>query len=264
MHYYFRTGAYFMKLYKVEAVVLRAKDLGGGDKLLILFSREQGKIKVAAHGAAKPSSRKRGSVQLFSHTNFLLHRGRELDSVSQCEGVEMFSFIRNDLEKIGYASHLAELVDALAPEGEPNESLFTLLLETMRLMETADAEILARSFEINAAKLLGYRPVLEFCAQCQGHLAGNIFFSPAQGGVLCEICGRADPEARSCNRGVVETLKVFLSWPPARLRRLRVEETARVQMKILLYEFLKYHLEQDLKSAAFLNRLYPGRAGRDA
>lgn len=252
-----------MKLYKVEAVVLRSRELGGGDKLLILFSREQGKMKVAAHGAAKPSSRKRGAVQLFSHTSFLIHRGRELDSVSQCEGVEMFSFIRDDLEKIGYASHLAELVDALAPEGEPNEPLFLLLLETMRLMETADAEILARSFEINAAGFLGYRPVLELCAQCQGQPAGNVFFSPGQGGVLCETCGRLEPGAMPCSRGVVETLKVFLSWPPARLRQLRVGEAARKQIKKILYEYLKYHLEQDLKSAAFLNRLYSEHAGKD-
>jgi len=252
-----------MKLYKVEAVVLRSRDLGGGDKLLILFSREQGKMKVVAHGAAKLSSRKRGSVQLFSHTNFLIHRGRELDSVSQCEGVEMFSFIMGDLEKISYASHLSELVDALSPEGEPNEPLFSLLLETMRLMETADVEILARSFEINAAGFLGYRPVLELCAQCQGPPAGNIFFSPGQGGVLCETCGRLEPGAMPCSRGVVETLKVFLSWPPARLRQLKVGEAARKQIKKLLHEYLKYHLEQDLKSAAFLNRLYPEHAGRD-
>lgn len=252
-----------MKLYKVEAVVLRSRDLGGGDKLLILFSREHGKMKVVAHGAAKLSSRKRGAVQLFSHTNFLIHRGRELDSVSQCEGVEMFSFIMGDLEKIGYASYLSELVDVLAPEGEPNEPLFFLLLETMRLMETADAEILARSFEINAVGFLGYRPVLELCAQCQGQLAGNIFFSPGQGGVLCETCGRPDLDAMTCSRGVVETLKVFLSWPPARLRQLKVGEAARKQIKKILYEYLKYYLEQDLKSAAFLNRFYPEHAVRD-
>jgi DNA repair protein RecO (recombination protein O) len=66
-----------------------------------------------------------------------------------------------------------------------------------------------------------------------------------------------------CSRGVVETLKVFLNWPPARLRQLKVGEAARKQIKKLLYEYLKYHLEQDLKSAAFLNRLYLEYAGRD-
>ena len=110
-----------MKLYKTEALVLRSRDCGRGDKLLILYSRELGKIKVMAHGAARPSSRKRGAVQLFTRANFLIRRGREMDSVSQCEGVEMFSYLREDLEKISYASYLFELVDVFTPEGEASD-----------------------------------------------------------------------------------------------------------------------------------------------
>lgn len=250
-----------MKLYKVEAVVLRARDCGDGDKLLTLYSREHGKIKVMAHGAAKPSSRKRGAVQLFTHTKFLIYRGRELDSVSQCEGVEMFSFLRGDLEKIGYASYLAELMDALTPEGEPNEPLFLLLLETLRLMAENDAELLARAFEIRAAGFMGYRPVLEACACCRGPASGELFFSPARGGVLCGACGSDNQDAAPCSRGTVEILKILLSWHPAKLRQLKVGRRDRKQIKNILHEYLKYHLERELKSAAFLNRFYPASAG---
>lgn len=246
-----------MKLYKVEAVVLRARDCGNGDKLLTLYSREYGKMKVMAHGVAKPSSRKRGAVQLFTYTKFLLHRGRELDSVSQCEGVEMFSYLMGDLEKISHASYLAELVDALAPEGEPNEALFLLLLGTLRLMAEEDAELLTRAFELRSAGYMGYSPVLEACAHCQGPAGGQLFFSPVLGGVLCGTCAPVDPDAVPCNRGVVETMKILLNWHPARLRQLKVERPARNQIKNLLHEYLKYHLERDLKSAAFLNRFHP-------
>lgn len=248
-----------MKLYKVIAVVLRARECGDGDKLLTLYSREYGKIKVMAHGVSKPSSRKRGAVQPFTFTKFLLYRGRELDSVSQCEGVEMFSFLREDLEKISYASYLAELVDALTPEGEPNEALFLLLLETLRLMAEGDAEILARGFEIKAAGFTGYRPVLETCANCQGTVEGQLFFSPGTGGVLCGSCGPAVPEALPCNRGVVEIMRILLSWHPARLRQLKVDRPARNQLKKLLHQYLKYYLERDLKSAVFLNSFRPVR-----
>lgn len=250
-----------MKLYKTEALVLRARDCGGGDKLLILYSREFGKIKVMAHGVSKPSSRKRGAVQLFTRTNFLIHRGRNLDSVSQCEGVEMFSYLRGDLEKISYASYLFELVDAFTPEGEASEPLFLLLLTTLRLMATEDLELLARAFEIKAAGYSGYNPVLETCANCQGPLEGRLCFSPSLGGSLCGACGSADPEALPCNRGLVENLKVLLRWHPSRLRQLKVDRQTRDQLKKLLHEYLIYHLEQEFKSAAFLNRFRAGSAG---
>ncbi|MFX4263403.1 DNA repair protein RecO [Pelotomaculum propionicicum] len=243
-----------MKLYKVDAIVLRSIECGNGDKLLVIFSREHGKMKVMAHGVTKPSSRKRGSVQPFTYTKFLIHRGRELDSVSQCEGIEMFPFLRADLGIISYASYLAELVQCLIPEGEQNEPLFRLLLETMRLMKEREAEILTRSFELKAAGLMGYLPVLEACAHCGEPPAGSLFFSAETGGVLCEACGAGDPRAVPVSRGMVETLKALLNWPQDRLRQLKISPADRKRIKTLLYDYLKYYLERDLKSASFINR----------
>ncbi|MCG9967055.1 DNA repair protein RecO [Pelotomaculum terephthalicicum JT] len=250
-----------MKLYKIEAVVLRARDCGNADKLLILYSREQGKIKVMAHGVSKPASRKRGATQLFSHSRFLVSRGRELDSISQGEAIEMFSSLRDDLVKIVRVSYLAELVDVITPEGEPNTPLFELLLTTMKLLDAGDAELLTRSFEIKAVSLLGYRPVLEQCANCQGPVAGRPAFSPAIGGVLCETCRPADPAAMSFNRGMLETLKLLLRWHPAKLSRLKIEGSVRSQIRSLLHAYIRYHLERDLKSAAFFDRFHQERAG---
>ncbi|OPX87077.1 DNA repair protein RecO [Pelotomaculum sp. PtaB.Bin117] len=249
------------KLYKLEAVVLRARDCGNADKLLVIYSREQGKLKVMAHGAAKPASRKRGSVQLFAQSRFLLNRGRELDSISQGEIIEMFSPLRNDLKKIGYASYLVELVDALTPEGEPNPAFFELILTALHLLVSEDPELVARSFEIKAFAMLGYRPSLEHCTHCRSSLPGQLYFSPAAGGVLCKDCRAAYPDARTCSRGVLELLKLFLRWHPARLRQLRIDRPDRDRIRLLMYEFIRYHLERDLKSAAFL-RYFPAGDGK--
>lgn len=250
-----------MRLYKVEGVVLRARDCGNADKLLILMTREQGKIKVMAHGAAKPASRKRGATQLFAHARFLLHRGRELDAISQAEVIEMFSFLRNDLERMVYASYLAELVDAFAPEGEPQPLLFNLLLAFMHLLSKNNGELLTAAFAMRILSLLGYRPLLEHCAACQGPAAGSLFFSPAAGGVLCAVCRPADPAAMPVNRGVLEMLKLLLSWSPAKLHRLKIDRAARHEIRRLLQAYIRYYLERDLKSATFLERWPRERAG---
>lgn len=241
-----------MKLYKIEAVVLRAVDCGNADKILILYSRERGKIKVMAHGISKPSSRKRGATQLFSHSRFLVRQGRELDTVSQAEVIEMFSFLREDLKNIVYASYLAELVDAFTPEEEPQSLLFELLLTTMHLLAAGDAELLTRCFEMRTIALLGYRPLLDQCANCQGATTGTLTFSPALGGVLCQDCRPADAAALPVNRGVLESLKLFLNWRPAQLSRFKVDNLTKSQIKVLLQAYIRYILERELKSAAFL------------
>lgn len=250
-----------MRLYNIEAVVLRARDCGNADKLLILYSRERGKLKVMAHGASKPASRKRGSVQLFSHSRFLIRRGRELDSISQGEIIEMFSSLRNDLGKISLASYLAELVDALTPEQEPNTAFFELLITTLHLLVSEDAELLVRAFEIKASTMFGYRPLLEQCTHCRGPLEGQLCFSPAAGGALCADCSPAYTDAQPCSRGVLELLKLLLRWHPARLRQLKIDRPDRNRIRFLLYGFIRYHLERDLKSAAFLN-YFPTGTGR--
>jgi DNA repair protein RecO (recombination protein O) len=241
-----------VKLYKADAIVLRSRDCGEGNKILVLYSREYGKIRVIAHGVAKPSSRKRGAVQLFSRTNFLIHQGRELDSVSQCEVVEMFPALRGDLGSISRASYLTELVDVFTPEGEPSEPLFLLLLATLRLLAVKDPELLIRAFEVKAAGLLGYRPVLDVCAGCGEVLQVPLSFSPAMGGVLCSACKPADPDAAPCSRGQVEILKILANWDPARLHQLKVEGSTRKQLQTMLQKYIRYHLEGELKSAAFL------------
>ncbi|MCL6639116.1 MAG: DNA repair protein RecO [Firmicutes bacterium] len=244
------------KLYKVDAVVLRARDCGNADKLLTLFSRERGKIKVMAHGAGRTNSRKRGSVQPFTRSRFLLRRGRELDSVSQCEGLDMHLHLREDLTRLACASYLAELVEALAPEDEPNEPLFILLAATLQLMAGGDPETLALCFAMKAAALSGYFPELEVCAVCRAALGGNIYFSPDLGGVVCPACREGAPgKVATLNRGLIETMKALARWHPARLHQLKVDSPVKEKLRELLREFFRYHLEKDLKTADFLMRL---------
>ncbi|OPZ73648.1 MAG: DNA repair protein RecO [Firmicutes bacterium ADurb.Bin456] len=154
-----------------------------------------------------------------------------------------------------------ELVDALTPEGEPGEPLYLLLLTTLRLMAAEDLELLARAFEIKAADYAGYHPILENCANCQGSLDGPLGFNPGLGGVLCGACGAAGTANLPCSRGLVEILKVLRRWHSSRLRQLKVDTQARTQLKYLLHEYLKYHLEQEFKSTTFLDRFKSIPAG---
>ena len=73
---------------RIEAIVLKHSDFGEADRLLTLYSREQGKLSALAKGARKPGSRKGGHLEPFSQVRLLLGKGRELAVVSQAEAVE--------------------------------------------------------------------------------------------------------------------------------------------------------------------------------
>ncbi|MBC7106531.1 MAG: DNA repair protein RecO, partial [Firmicutes bacterium] len=95
-----------MRSYRAEGIVLRNRELAGADRLLSLYTREYGRLRAAAYGAGKPSSRKRGPVQPFTRSEFLLGSGRDLDYVRQCTELEIFPHLRSDLESLLYAQHV--------------------------------------------------------------------------------------------------------------------------------------------------------------
>lgn len=225
-------------------------------RILTIFSKEQGKIKVVAHGVTKPTSRKRGAVQSFSVTDFLLRRGRELDSISQCESREFFPGLWEDLDKMLYAGHIAELVDALTVDGDPHEAVFIHITKALReLDKTSDPELVVRWFELRLMALLGYLPGLNGCVNCGGELNGSTArFSTQAGGLVCSRCA-AGAGGISCNKGTVAVMNTLLNWDIDKINRVRVAQPSRAQMKSIMREYLQWHMEKRSRSLQFMDKL---------
>ena len=245
-----------MRLYKVLAVVLNSRAMRDAHRILTLFSHEQGKIQVVAHGVTKPTSRKRGAVQPFAVTEFMLRKGRDLDSVSQCEGIEFFPGLWADLDKLLYAGHMAELVDALTVEGDPNEVLFDRMIKTFReLNKTADPELVSRWFELQLMALLGYAPYLNGCIDCGGDLKGSVVrFSAQAGGLICAGCA-VGKEYTTCNKGAVALMQTLLHWEVDKIDRLRAAQSSRVQICSAMRAYLQWHMEKRARSLQFMDKL---------
>ncbi|WP_027717899.1 DNA repair protein RecO [Desulfovirgula thermocuniculi] len=242
-----------MRFYKLQAVVLKAVNMREASQLLTLFSLEKGKVRAVAYGAAKPASRKRGAVQPFTCSLFLLRRGSDLDSVAQCEVLEAFPEVRESLERLACAFYLAELLESATAEGEPAAPLYWLFLETLRALREVDAQVLCRAFEAKMLALLGWQPCLEKCASCGGSVDGRrVSFHVPSGGILCPSCAGRLEGALTCHRGTVEWLKTLLRWETARLGQLKVGRPAREELKELLQKFMAHHLERSARSLAFL------------
>src|SRR5690625_1080684 len=157
-------GRITMALFKTEGIVLRTRDLGEADKILIIYTKEHGKLSAVARGARRSRSRLLAPSQLFSHSKYLFYKGRSLHSVSQAELANSFRPLREDISRLAYASYLAELLDVFISESEPNAELFRNGLEGFTLMAGADdLELASRWFEMNLLAHLGYRPELHYC-----------------------------------------------------------------------------------------------------
>ena len=85
------------RTYRVEAIVLRRVDFGEADRVLVLLTRERGKIPVVAKGVRRMSSRMAGHLELFTQSELMLAKGANLDVVTQAETRNPFRAVREDL-----------------------------------------------------------------------------------------------------------------------------------------------------------------------
>ena len=255
-----------MPAQKTQAIVIRAFPLRESHKIITFYTPDFGKVKVVAYGVKSPKSRLSGSLELLNHGMLLFNyrENRDLQSLTGFDLIEGFDGIRADFARITYGCYLAELVDAIASEGDANPEVFELLRHTYYfLTDTDDVPLLARIFEIKFLDLAGYAPQLSQCANCGSivtpslqqnsqHSTMVMLFSIRLGGLLCEKCQHRDTSAFSIAPGSCELLKTLRKSEYHKLKRIRASERNHRELKLILGSFIQYHTERSLKSLKFI------------
>jgi DNA repair protein RecO (recombination protein O) len=242
---------------RVEAVILRHSEFGEADRLLTLFSREQGKIRAIAKGARKLLSRKAGHLEPFTRAALLLARGRDMWIVTQAETVEPFTALREDLLLTGYASYTVELLDRFSYEEGANPELYRLQVETLeRLCAGVDPYMVVRFYEFRLLDLLGFRPQLFTCVSGGETIrAEDQFFSPSLGGVLCPHCGSGAADAHPVSLEALRYMRHYQRSSWSRVEKAAVPQAVRQEMEALLQHYLTHLLERRLNSPDFLSAI---------
>ena len=246
------------RTYRTEAIIVRRTDFGEADRIVTLYTAAYGKVRALARGVRRPRSKLGGSLELFSHTQAQLARGRDLDIITQAEIVRAYHHLRDDLWRTGLACYAAELVDRLNEGPQPNPPLFALLRDTLGYLDAGGpAEALVmRRFETQLLGLLGYLPELYHCTACSERLQpGRLYYSAANGGALCSDCGPGQQQARPVSVRAIKTLRLLAQRPLDYATRLQVGAGTAAEVEALLQASVTFLLERRPRAAEFLTRL---------
>lgn len=152
--------------YTSEGIVLTRRNFGEADRILVLYTKNQGRISLLAKGIRRPKSKKSGHVEVFNKIKFQAVSGHGLDIITEAEVIEDFSEIRTSLKKISLAYYLMEVVGRITHEGEENVNVYNLLLHSLEKLKTTKMlKKLRLQFITNILIILGYWPgdkALEF------------------------------------------------------------------------------------------------------
>jgi len=254
----------------VEAVVLRHTEWGEADRLLWLFSLEEGKIKALAKGVRKIRSRKAGHLEPMTRVKLLLAKGRDMLIVTQADTQDAYLPLREDLAGITYASYVIELLDRFTYEEGENRGLYRLLVETLeRLAFGEDREVVIRYFEVRLLDLVGFRPQLFRCLGCgEAIVAQDQFFSALEGGVICPSCAKRRGPERDGGLHPISTealkyLRHFQRSSFAEAKRAHLSIEVNREIETIVQYYLTYLLERGLNTPAFLRRFRRDRQEKD-
>jgi DNA repair protein RecO (recombination protein O) len=242
---------------RVEAIVLRHADWGEADRLLWLFTREIGKVKVVAKGVRKPRSRKAGHLEPFTRVELLLAQGRDFPIVTQAEAINAYLEIRADLVRVAYASYVIELIDRFTYEEGENIALFRLLSDTlMRIDQEVEPAFAVRYYEIRLLDLVGFRPQLFQCVNCGKEIqAEDQYFSFEKGGAICPQCGPKESNARSISMPALKIIRHFQRSNYKEAKRARLSHAVDHELENLMGNYLTYMLERGLNTPSFLHHV---------
>jgi DNA repair protein RecO (recombination protein O) len=245
-----------MALLTTEALVLRGYKLGETSKILILLTRERGKVRAVARGARGVRPRYQSALEPLSEVRVTLYgrQGAELLRLGQAELVHSaFRAGTRSLEAALFLSGCAELLDAFSAEGEAEEKVYRLALAVIRAAEAGTSpQLLGRYLEAWLLKLHGLYPPLDRCASCDAELAGGaLSYHRGAHGFVCADCGEATgPDLTGEARRVLDD---FFHRPPEALSEPS-GAVARV-LEAFHRDLIGAHLERDLRAPRVIREI---------
>ncbi len=146
------------RVYTTHAIVLKRRNVGEADRILTIFSKENGRMRVYARGVRRVYSRRAPHLEVFSHVSLVIYKGKIWESVSEVTPIDAFWALRAQLPRVSAAYYLCELVDALTPERQEHRDVYTLLLGTLvELGESKrDPITVTEHFALELLRILGY------------------------------------------------------------------------------------------------------------
>lgn len=243
--------------YRSEALVLRHSNFGEADRILVLFTREQGKVRAVAKGVRKLKSRKAGHLEPFTRVQLQLARGRDLPIITQAETVEAYTNIRASLEVTAQAAYLVEVLDRFTFEEEENRELYRLAVESLQRLDSGiDPFYVNRYFDLHVLDVLGFKPELFACVVCRQQIvAVDQYFSAALGGIVCPKCGSGLEGARPAGVEVTRFLRHFQRSDFKEALRAKIDPLTRGEMEELLQAYISTQLDRRLNTPGFIRAI---------
>lgn len=148
---------YIMRTTRAIGIILKRRNVGEADRILTVYTKEEGKITIKAKGVRKISSKRASHIEPLNKAVLSLYKTGGTPILTEIDTLVSYESIKTNLSRVALAYHICELVDSLCPEGQENKEVFAMLenmLESLGSQQRLGSAI--HAFEVDLLRNLGY------------------------------------------------------------------------------------------------------------
>ncbi len=247
-----------MSAEKAEGLILRVTDFSETSRIVVLFTREFGKISALAKGGRRLKGPFESALDLLSACQIVFIRKSTsgLDLLTEARLVQRFRPQERDLTCLYAGYYVAELLLGLTEDYDPHPELYSATqeaLESFHSSETVRLGVLR--FELVLLREIGHLPDFESCVACGTRLTeGRTFgFWVSQGGLICPECQHEDYSQLMIHAGSAAALRMLAGDTGTAWRRLSLSPQQFKEMKQVTTAALSHIMGRRPKMLKYLN-----------
>ena len=237
-----------MSTYRDHAVVLGSHKFGEADRVVVLLTRDHGKVRAVARGVRRMRSSIGARLEPMSHVDISLRTGRELDTVDQVRLVHTHMRLRDDLDRLRQGLAMVEAMNKVTPDRVPVPHLYELLSRALHALDERNSPVMMGAFFWRLMQIEGQSPELDRCVGC-GESGDFVAFDMTEGGVQCGSCRTG----QSISKGALGIIRTILG---GRMNdALSLGESMEVnEANMIAMDAMEAHLERRIRSLGVFDR----------
>ncbi|WP_276857477.1 DNA repair protein RecO [Intestinimonas timonensis] len=242
---------------KTQGLILRETNYKEADKILTVLTQEGGKRTVKARGCRRKNSSLAASAQLLVWSDMTLFDYRDRLTLNEAEPLELFWGVRSDVDKLALGSYFAEVAEAVAEEGRPDQALLSLVLNSLYALDKLKKPLplVKAAFELKLLCVAGYEPLLDACAVCGEEEPADPRLDIEEGVLHCAACGLGDGASRTLDRTSLAAMRHVVYGDPKRLFSFPMDATGMAKMSTACEDFLRTQLDRGFRTLDFYHQL---------
>lgn len=231
----------------MKALVLREVRYKEADRILDLITDRHGKLTAKARGALRKTSKTAAATQQLTYSELTLFFNKGKWTANEGTVLESFDGLRGDIAALSLGCYIAECLNTLSVEDQPDPPLMQLGLNSLYALSRGlySMEHIKAAFELRLMCLAGYTPELGVCAVCGKAEPESPVLSLSSGRICCRACRTAELGAVSplCDASLA-ALRYICTAPAKQLFSYSLEETAQRRLSDAAESYLLQQTER--------------------